>query len=139
ISIDLDMPLRVVQRVLETWQATGMVSRNRAGVGRPLKLRPQHYRYIAALLQQKPDMYRDELQLQLLLVYKVEISLPTLTRTLKRMGYTNKKVCYLTLTRLSALSRYPPNYLVFADEAAVNILTTYHINGWSQKGLRARK
>lgn len=33
----------------------------------------------------------------------------------------------------------PPEYLVTGDEAAVNILTTYRFNGWSVKGLRARK
>jgi hypothetical protein len=34
---------------------------------------------------------------------------------------------------------YPPEYLVAADEAAVNILTTYRANGWALSGLRARK
>lgn len=29
--------------------------------------------------------------------------------------------------------------IVTADESAVNILTTYRTNGWSYKGIRARK
>jgi hypothetical protein len=37
------------------------------------------------------------------------------------------------------VGRYPAEYLVTADEAAVNILTTYRNNGWSYKGLRAIK
>jgi len=37
------------------------------------------------------------------------------------------------------IGNYPPEYLVAADEAAVNILTTYRENGWALQGLRARK
>jgi hypothetical protein len=37
------------------------------------------------------------------------------------------------------IGEFPPEYLVCADEAAVNVLTTYRINGWSLAGLRARK
>ncbi|KAJ7302164.1 hypothetical protein DFH08DRAFT_723424, partial [Mycena albidolilacea] len=37
------------------------------------------------------------------------------------------------------IDHYPPEYLVFADEAAVNILTTYRMNGWSLKGFHVRK
>jgi hypothetical protein len=37
------------------------------------------------------------------------------------------------------IGAYPVEYLVAADEAAVNILTTYRTNGWSIQGLRARK
>jgi hypothetical protein len=33
----------------------------------------------------------------------------------------------------------PPESLVAADEAAVNVLTMYRTNGWSLQGLRARK
>ncbi len=37
------------------------------------------------------------------------------------------------------VGKYPVNYLVTADESAVNILTTYRLNGWSYKGTWARK
>jgi hypothetical protein len=32
------------------------------------------------------------------------------------------------------VGKYPANYLVTADESAVNLLTTYRLNGWSYKG-----
>lgn len=32
-----------------------------------------------------------------------------------------------------------PECIVCADESAVNILTTYRLNGWAYKGIRARK
>jgi hypothetical protein len=37
------------------------------------------------------------------------------------------------------VGQYPPEYLVAADEAAVNILTTYRTNGWALRGLQAHK
>jgi hypothetical protein len=37
------------------------------------------------------------------------------------------------------VGKYPPNYLVTADESAVDLLTTYRLNGWAYKGTRARK
>ena len=37
------------------------------------------------------------------------------------------------------IGQYPPECLVAADEAAVNILTTYRTNEWAMQGLRSRK
>lgn len=37
------------------------------------------------------------------------------------------------------IGREPPEYIVTADEAAVNILTTYRFNGWAYIGVHARK
>ena len=37
------------------------------------------------------------------------------------------------------VGQYPPEYLVAANEAAVNILTTYYTNGWAVRGLQVCK
>jgi len=37
------------------------------------------------------------------------------------------------------IGQEPPGQIVFANESAVNILTTYRENGWAAKGMRARK
>jgi hypothetical protein len=37
------------------------------------------------------------------------------------------------------IGEYPPEYIVCGDEAAVNLLTTYRMNGWCSKKVRARK
>jgi len=37
------------------------------------------------------------------------------------------------------IGTYPAEYLMFGDEAAVNLLTTYRMNGWSATTLRACK
>jgi transposase-like protein len=41
IAIDLEMPLRVVQRVKHTWMQTGRVSRSRTFMGRHPLLSPE--------------------------------------------------------------------------------------------------
>jgi hypothetical protein len=38
-----------------------------------------------------------------------------------------------------AIGDEPPDRIVCIDESAVNVLTTYRMNGWSYEGLRARK
>jgi hypothetical protein len=114
------------------------------------------------LLDHSPDLYLDEIQEQIASVHGIEISLNTITRTLKRLGMTSKKASHPHKSRLaiycSQLSRaaaercedsrrafalevgkYPAEYLVTAEETAVNILTTYRNNGWSYRGLRAPK
>ena len=88
IAIDLDMPLRVVQRVKKTWNEIGEVCRDRRFIGRHPLLSPdqtrvstRHYwiilpvdavvhafwiQYMLGLVEHSPDIYLDEIQEQLL-------------------------------------------------------------------------
>ena len=109
-------------------------------------------------------MYLDEIQEQLGEQHNLEVSLWTISRTLKQLGMSSKKVnihwdsmspvatLIFQLSKAAAecceearhdfaieIGAIPPEYLVAADEAAVNILTTYRTNWWSLHGLRARK
>ena len=45
-----------------------------------------------ALLEHSPDLYLDELQNQLQVQHNVDVSLATISRTLKRLGIGSKKV-----------------------------------------------
>jgi hypothetical protein len=116
-----------------------------------------------ALVERSPDIFLDEIQDQLLELQDLEVSLATISRTLKRLGMSSKKVCVcyeinlrsidcFQLSQAAAerceadrqqfafeIGQYPPEYLVAADEAAVNVLTTYRTNGWAIHSLRARK
>jgi hypothetical protein len=117
------------------------------------------------LVEQSPDLYLDEIQEQLLAVHNVDTSLATISCTLHHLGYSSKRICLFLfqsklshsshlrqLSRVAAecceeacldylmkISKEPVERLVFTDESAVNILTTYRANGWALKGLRARK
>jgi arginine repressor len=45
-----------------------------------------------SLLEHTPDLYLDEIQEQLADVHELEVSLATISRTLKRLGLNSKKV-----------------------------------------------
>jgi hypothetical protein len=45
------------------------------------------------VLDNRPDLYLDEMRLELEQVCGVSVSLPTIWRTLVKSGYTMKKVC----------------------------------------------
>ncbi|KAJ3928437.1 MAG: hypothetical protein NXY57DRAFT_902023 [Lentinula lateritia] len=147
IAIDLNMPLRVVQRVLNTWNNIGEVCRDRRGQGRASRLPRDHCQHLVSLIEHSPDLYLDELQIELLMQYGIEVSIPTICRTLQRLGYSSKKLSKQAAERLDhkltdfimQIKDEPPNRIVCGDEAAVNIHTTYLENGWSMRGVKARK
>jgi hypothetical protein len=45
-----------------------------------------------ALLEHSPDLYLDEIQDQLYVQHTIDVSLATICRTLKRLGFSSKKV-----------------------------------------------
>ncbi|KAF8135911.1 Homeodomain-like protein, partial [Mycena galopus ATCC 62051] len=91
IAIHLNIPLRVVQRVITTWKEIGEVARDRTYIGRAPMLSPAHIKFMLALLEHTPDMYLDEIQEQLYNQHDVDTSLATLSRTLARLGISSKK------------------------------------------------
>ncbi|KAJ7716067.1 hypothetical protein B0H16DRAFT_1213601, partial [Mycena metata] len=137
ISVLLDMPLRVVQRVRQVWNEIGEVARDRTRAGRSPLMTRDTVDMMLGLLEHSPDLYLDEIQDQLSILHGVEVSLCTISRTLKRLGMTSKKLSKPAAERCEASRRnygfevgqYPPEYLVTADEAAVNLFTTYRDNG----------
>ncbi|KAJ7026053.1 hypothetical protein C8F04DRAFT_892871, partial [Mycena alexandri] len=129
ISKVLDMPLRVVQRVRQVWNEIGEVVRMRARSGRAHLMSREAVNMMLAMLEHSPDLYLDEIQDQLSSVHGLELSLRTISRTLKRLGMTMKKLSKPAAERCEEAHRdfvfevgqYPAEYLVTADEAAVNI------------------
>ncbi|THU91611.1 hypothetical protein K435DRAFT_673785 [Dendrothele bispora CBS 962.96] len=93
IAIDLDMPLQVVQRVIQTWNLIGEVCRERKGKGQPYILSDQNTKFLIAIISWNPDIYLDEIQLELYTQHGVDVSIVTIHRSLKRLGYSSKKVC----------------------------------------------
>ncbi|KAJ7315172.1 hypothetical protein DFH08DRAFT_655628, partial [Mycena albidolilacea] len=139
IAIDLDMPVRVVQRVKKTWAEIGEVCRDRRHRGRPPLLSPGNTKFMLALIEHTPDIYLDEIQEQLFTQHDIDVSLATLCRTLHRLGYGSKKLSRQAAERcadarrdfLMKIGNEPADRIVCADESAVNILTSYRRNGWA--------
>ncbi|KAJ7203048.1 hypothetical protein GGX14DRAFT_369858 [Mycena pura] len=142
IAIDLDMPLRVVQRVKKTWREIGEVCRDRKYIGRSPMMSPNHTKVRISLTQSRVDMtYLDEIQEQLFLQHDLDVSLSTISRTMKILGLSSKKLSVQAAERCADARRAfimeigdePADRIVCADESAVNILTSYRRNGWSRK------
>ncbi|KAF6753832.1 hypothetical protein DFP72DRAFT_747838, partial [Ephemerocybe angulata] len=120
--------VRTVQRIL-TWH------RDYDTIHNPFKLRNHGGRrrtltsgdlvYITSILQAQPKTYLDELQHLLITHRRVEVSLSTLSRSLRRPAITNKKVSasaaerneLLRSTWQAAHGDIPAEYFVWLDEA----------------------
>ncbi|KAJ7659630.1 hypothetical protein DFH06DRAFT_954656, partial [Mycena polygramma] len=139
IAIDLDMPLRVVQRIKQTWNEIGEVSRQRRYLGRSPLMSGAHCKFMLALIDHTPDIYLDEIQEQLYLQHDIDVSLATILRTMKQLGLSSKKLSRQAAERceharcdfIMRIGDEPAERIVCADASAVNILTTYRRNGWA--------
>ena len=49
--------------------------------------------FLLALIDHTPDIYLDEIQEQFSIQHDLDVSLATISRTLKRLGISSKKVC----------------------------------------------
>ncbi|KIK76757.1 hypothetical protein PAXRUDRAFT_412676 [Paxillus rubicundulus Ve08.2h10] len=78
IAISLDMPIRVVQRIIKLHRDTGDVATECTRHGRYPLMPAAAVEFMLALLQHSPDLYLDEIQEQLLTLHQVDISLTTI-------------------------------------------------------------
>ncbi|KAF8602149.1 hypothetical protein BDV93DRAFT_444896 [Ceratobasidium sp. AG-I] len=85
---------RSVRSIVTRWEETGDVSTPAQGAQRISRRRAlQDYQYLIRRVCETPDMYLDEMQRDLAAMCNVEVSIPTIWRTLRRAGFTRKKVC----------------------------------------------
>ncbi|KIJ56997.1 hypothetical protein M422DRAFT_80294, partial [Sphaerobolus stellatus SS14] len=136
ISQELDISLRVVERILQLWNEIGSVVCNPKEYskrGRPMVLNEMACNYMMHLVDNDPDLYLDEIALELTETLGVTPALSTVHRTLEMLGYSTKKLSKTALERcetsrqdfLFKISEESAERLVFTDESAVNLLTTY--------------
>jgi hypothetical protein len=104
--------------------------------------------YLKSLIEQRPDIYTRELKAALFKAYEVEVDGSTITRELHWRGFTRKKVTRPARERNEELrlryqanisENYPPETLVFVDEAACNQLTSNQPKAWAPVGSQARR
>ncbi|KIK01713.1 hypothetical protein K443DRAFT_98145, partial [Laccaria amethystina LaAM-08-1] len=146
-SIGLNLQTLVVQRVLINWREIGDICKDQVHMGRAPLMQQSSVKLMLGLLEQSPDMYLNEIQEQLEEQHSVIISLATIYRTLRWLGITSKKLSRATQECCEEARQFftieiggePPERLVTSDEATVNILTSYHENGWAPQGMRAQK
>jgi transposase len=100
--------------------------------------------FIRMLLNQQHTIYLDEIQEQLYSRRAVKVSIPTLTRTLRRLHFTHKDVSGKALERddrrraiyMNRIADLVPDpeMLMFGDEAHKDERTSNRRTGWSRQG-----
>ncbi|KAJ7468961.1 hypothetical protein B0H11DRAFT_1661147, partial [Mycena galericulata] len=93
--------------------------------------------YLSSVLDANPGLYLDELQARLLEVRNVDVSIATLSRAIRRLAITNKRVASVALERNELLratwqaeyGAIPWEYFVWLDEASVDNLTHQRLSG----------
>jgi transposase len=110
--------------------------------GRARILSQADIHYIHALLQANPSLYLDELQEQLLAARDVDISIATISRTLRNIALSHKQVTkkaaerneHLRATWQAQWGHIPAEYFIWIDEAGVDDKTNQRDSGWAQLG-----
>ena len=94
-------------------------------------------------LLNKPDMYLEELRQELIQIFGTDVSLSTICRTLKRLGFSRKKLRQIALQRSEEqrlkfkeeISYLNADMLVWIDECGSNRRNEIRKYGYSLRGL----
>ncbi|KAI0324835.1 hypothetical protein GY45DRAFT_1288267, partial [Cubamyces sp. BRFM 1775] len=98
------------------------------------KIQLEHLQYLTTFLQHSPDVYLLEMRDQLEHMCGVSVSISTVWRTLKTLGFTCKKLSKRALERngerrlqytIQMGLNYEANQLVFVDESSFDRRTSY--------------
>lgn len=114
--------------------------------GRPRTLNAIDEQFIFSLIEHCPCLYLDEIQDALLQARRINVSIPLLFRTLKKLEITRKVVSVKAIERdevrrshfMLQIARIAPrlDMLIFIDEAARNRRTSHRRYGRSVQGHR---
>jgi len=146
ISSVTEVPERTLRRLLANPDQHRDIQVETRGRHRALTVHAVNF--LDRLIEQKPDLYIDELQAALRTEHQVEMSVDTIRRELKRRGLTRKKLQKPAAERNEEIrsafrmhmgTTYQANQLVFVDETGMNRNTSSRRYGWARCGNRARR
>ncbi|KAF8580978.1 hypothetical protein K439DRAFT_1233016, partial [Ramaria rubella] len=128
IALNLNMSLCIVQRVLQLYKELGDVMKDPHMYqrhGPPPVLNPTACDYMLKLLEEKPDLYLEEITLELNDVTGLDISISTMYSSLPKLSKTALERCHVYCMDFSLnIAGEPADHLVFTDESAINTLTS---------------
>jgi transposase len=136
--------VRTVYSVLACWRDWKEVCNPLACKrGAPRLLDKADLRYIRGAIEARPKIYLDELQEELAYARGVEVSIATLSQTLRRMAYSYKRVSRAALERnedlraiwIAEYGDIPREFFVWLDESSIDDSTNHRHNGWALTGL----
>jgi transposase len=118
-------------------------ARSRSG---PRKLTQTDLAFIRDMIAQRHTLYLDEIQQELVARRGILVSIPTLTRTLRRLDFSHKKISARAIERNELMRAafmnkigtevLDPAMLMFTDETAKDERTSSRRLGWSKIGTR---
>jgi transposase len=134
---------RAVRNILSFEREYGVVNNPLAQAhSGPRILDTRDIDYISSLIHANPVLYLDEIQDQLLQYRNLEVSLATVSRALRRIALTHKKISseaverneLLRATWQAAYADIPAEYCVWLDESSVDNRTNQRTSGWAEVG-----
>ena len=159
----LGVDIQTVRRVTKLEAETGSVVREPISKG-PRQLlngidcavrcvSPQHthtqwsLKYLESLFERTPDLYLHKIQGDLIINRGIDVLLNTISRTLRKRGFTRKKLMipakeqnnWLRGEYLARIQQYEPHQLVFVDESSCDRRTSRRAYGWAPLGNRSRR
>ena len=101
---------------------------------------------LVQVLSENPSIYLYEVQEHLEGVFGVTISVSTICKTLKWMGFTRKKIHHIAIQQsellraeyMATISVYDPNMIVWIDESGCDRRNSARRYGYSLRGLLCR-
>jgi len=111
--------------------------------GRPRVLTPAQESFIVDYLHDRPSAYLSEVQWVLQDEFEVIVELHTLSRAIRRQGWTRKTLKrhaaerseHLRTRWLGRMAEWSPEQVVFVDESVSNERTGWRKYGWSPRGV----
>ncbi|KAH9000083.1 hypothetical protein EDB92DRAFT_1982888 [Lactarius akahatsu] len=127
----LGMKKTLVYKALQYFHVYGITHNphaHRRGCHRVLSL--IDIKFIASLVERRHCIYLDEIKQALSEQRGCDVSVPTLSRTLQRLHFSQKSAYMNTISDIVT----NPDMLMFVDEAACNCKTSGRMNGWATVG-----
>ena len=141
----LCVSISTVWRILDRFERTGDVSASQA-TSRMHRLHEHDELILIELICEKPSTYLHEIQSRLFQTTGTDASAATICRTVKRLGFTRKKLKYVAIQRCDILraeyqadvSLFDSSMLIFVDESGCDRKNATRKFGYSLRGFPAK-
>ena len=143
IASNLNVSVSTVSRIITLFTNTGNVTPRKKACRINFSFTPEQELYIIGLIFEHPSMYLDEIVHEIEEFLRIEVSLSTVCRLLKRYGITRKKVrqvaqqrCYtLRGMYFAHIYNFDTEMLVWLDETGTDKRDQLRKYGYALRGL----
>ena len=146
VSRLLNVSARTVTRYVDLFQRTGDVVPRTRRYGPKRLLGDYEQLILLRVILENPGLYLEEIQSKLFDIFGVEVSAPTICRTLKIMGCSRQKIQYIALQHceerrarfMAEISIYDPGIFIWIDETGCDRRNGMRRYGYSVRGIPPR-